>query len=336
MASSSPVLTRRRPCAAFTALVVAVAAIAAVVASPPAGAAAEGPFPVSIRHKYGTTTIAERPERVVTLGLSDHEPFLALGVVPVGVDDWFGERPFGQWPWAAELWKGQEPTIVGERDTFNMERIAELEPDVIVGLYSGMSKEQYETLSKLAPTVAQPRRYDDYAAPWEVMTRVVGKVAGKSARAEKLIDAIEGRYAQIRNQHPEFAEQVVAVVDPYEAGQYAAFAPYDQKMLLLQELGFRDSDAIAEAAGDDYAAEISSERLDMVDVDRLLFLTGDPTAQARVEADPVYANLAVAREGRALFVPYGEPPVGAALSFNTVLSIPYALDELVPLLAGSP
>ena len=33
-----------------------------------------------------------------------------------------------------------------------------------------------------------------------------------------------------------------------------------------------------------------------------------------------------------MFVPYDEPPIGAALSFNTVLSIPYALDEFVPLL----
>jgi iron complex transport system substrate-binding protein len=43
----------------------------------------------------------------------------------------------------------------------------------------------------------------------------------------------------------------------------------------------------------------------------------------------------VAREGRAIFLPYEDPPVGAALSFNSVLSIPYAIDQVLPLLTAA-
>ncbi len=42
-------------------------------------------FPVSIEHAFGSTTIQERPERVVTLGWSAQDVAYALGVPPVGM-----------------------------------------------------------------------------------------------------------------------------------------------------------------------------------------------------------------------------------------------------------
>ena len=41
-------------------------------------------FPVTIEHAYGETTIKEEPKRVATLGWSDQDMALSLGVVPVG------------------------------------------------------------------------------------------------------------------------------------------------------------------------------------------------------------------------------------------------------------
>ena len=39
---------------------------------------------MTIDHAYGSTTIEEEPQRVATLGWSDQDHALALGVVPVG------------------------------------------------------------------------------------------------------------------------------------------------------------------------------------------------------------------------------------------------------------
>jgi iron complex transport system substrate-binding protein len=295
---------------------------------------ASGAFPVRVEHKYGTTEITRKPERVVTLGLSDQDAVLALGTRPVGAVDWFGERPYGQWPWTKELWGDKPPEVVGQRDDYNFEKIINLKPDLIIGLYSGMTREQYDTLSKIAPTVAQPKGFADYAAPWTEQTKLAGRALGVEARATSLISAVGERFAVVRKEHPEWSGRSVAVVDTFQPGQYAVFAPSDPKTRFLTELGYRVPDAIAAAAGDRNAAEISSERLDLVDVDRLVFLTSDPVAEARVKADRVYQNLKVAKAGRALFVPYASPPVGAAVSFNTVLSIPYAIDQIVPLLAA--
>ena len=299
----------------------------------PAGPAAGSAFPVSVEHKYGTTEIKAVPERVVTLGLSDQDPVLALGVVPVGAIDWFLERPYGKWPWAQPLWAGQAPEIVGERDEFNLEKVAALKPDLILALYSGMSKDQYTKLSQIAPTVGQPKGFADYAAPWQDMTRLAGKALGQDAKAEELITGIDAKLAEMAKANPSFAGKSVAVVEPYESGKYAVFAPDDPKVVLLTKLGFTTPQSIVDAAGDEYAAEIGSEQLSLVDVDKLVFLTGDAGTQKTVEADKVYQTLKVAQAKGAVFLPYEEPPLGAALSFSTVLSIPYALDQMVPLLS---
>ncbi|ONI53488.1 Fe(3+) dicitrate-binding periplasmic protein [Streptomyces sp. IB2014 011-1] len=60
-------------------------------AAPSADSAKKGAFPVTLDHKYGTTTVKNDPQRIVTVGLSDQDAVLALGKVPVGTTEWFGE-----------------------------------------------------------------------------------------------------------------------------------------------------------------------------------------------------------------------------------------------------
>jgi iron complex transport system substrate-binding protein len=290
-------------------------------------------FPVSVEHKYGTTEITAKPERIVTLGLSDHDVVLALGEVPVGAIDWFKERPYGKFAWAKDLWGDTPPEIVGERDDYLNEKILNLDPDLILAQYSGMTKEQYDELSKFAPVVAQPVGFEDYGAPWQDMALLAGKAMGMEEETNKLISDIDERFAAVREAHPDWQGKSVAVVDPYEPGKYAIFQKTDPKAAFLEELGFAVPDTINEAAGTNNAAEVSTERSDLIDQDLLVVLSFDPAAaQTHMEADPIYQGLAVAQEKRAMFVPYAEPDIGAALSFNTVLSIPYAIDEFVPLL----
>ncbi|MCA2215605.1 iron-siderophore ABC transporter substrate-binding protein [Jidongwangia harbinensis] len=303
--------------------------------TPAAGAssAAGTAFPVTIAHKYGSTTIEKAPTRVVTLGLSDHDAVLALGVVPVGVVDWFGERPYGNWPWVKDRWGGTPPQIVGERDEYQTEKIIALKPDLIVAQYSGMTQAQYTTLSKVAPVVAQIKEFPDYAAPWKDMSLVIGRALGQEPAMTKLLGDIDKRFADVRAQHAAWAGKTAAVTDASEPGTYAAFAKSDPKAQLLADMGFKLAPAVDAAAGKETAAVLSAERLDILDVDQLVVLTGDGTVEPRVRADKAFAALNVAKNNRVVFVPYMEPPIGAALSFVTVLSVPYAIDQLVPMLA---
>jgi iron complex transport system substrate-binding protein len=345
--------TRRAP-ARIAALVTrtAVAAVAALAltacgggtdnssserdSSSSAGAGAQSAaFPVTIAHKYGSTTIDKEPKRIVTLGLSDQDAVLALGVKPVGAVDWFKEKPYGKWPWTKELWGSDTPEIVGERDEYNMEKIAELQPDLVIAQYSGMKKEQYDTLSRFTKVVAQPADSPDYGAPWEAMTRQIGKALGKDERAEKLISDIGDRFKAVRDEHPEFAGLTLAVADSFEAGKYSAFTRTDPKAIFFKELGFKLKPEIDELAKPGWnVAELSAEKLNVLDVDRLVWVTSSTDANDRIKAEPLYKKLEVTKDKRDLFVPYQDPDIGAAFSFNTVLSIPYAIEEITPLLTA--
>ncbi|WP_199746625.1 iron-siderophore ABC transporter substrate-binding protein [Amycolatopsis sp. WAC 01416] len=298
---------------------------------------ARGTFPVTVEHKYGSASVEKQPSRIVTLGLSDHDAVLALGIRPVGAVDWFKERPYGKWPWTQARWGDKWPEVVGERDDFNFEKIAALKPDLILAQYSGMKKEQYDKLSQLAPVVAQPSKYEDYAAPWQEMTRMVGRALGLPQKADDLIAGIDRRFAQARAEHPGFAKLSMVVADTFEAGKFSAFTTTDPKMIFMTELGFRPFDPVkALSEPENNVVEVSSERFDLFDADRLVWLNSDVNAETRVRADPVYRKLKVSADKRDLFITYENPPVGAAISFNTVLSIPYAIEQLVPKLAAVP
>lgn len=289
----------------------------------------KGGFPLTIEHKYGKSTIESEPKRVVTLGLSDQDTALALGVKPVGVVDWFKERPYGKWEWSKQAWGSTKPAIVGERDEYNQEKIAELAPDVIIAQYSGMKQEQYETLSKIAPVVAQPKGHEDYQAPWQDMTRVIGKALGKDAETEKLISDIDQRFAKVREEHADWKGKTVAVGEPYEPGKFSAFSPKDPKVIFLTEMGFTTTKGYQDALGKQNVGDFSFERFDVMEADRTVWL-GPAEAEDLMKADKLYQKTKVRSEDRDLFLPYEQPDIGAALSFNTVLSIPYAIDEVVP------
>ncbi|MFD5116414.1 iron-siderophore ABC transporter substrate-binding protein [Streptomyces sp. NPDC058391] len=327
---------------------VAVAAVAALALSACAGGAdkaeskpsgeantTSAAFPVTVEHKYGSTTIEAEPKRVVTLGLSDQDAVLGLGLKPVGAVDWFKEQPYGKWPWTKDKWGSTKPEIVGERDEYNIEKIAALKPDLVIAQYSGMKKEQYDTLSKFTKVVAQPKGLPDYGASWQVMTRQIGKSLGKAAESEKLIAGIDARFKAVRVKNPEFAEKTLAVADSFEAGKYSAFTKTDPKAIFFSELGFKlkpEIDTLAKPGWN--VAELSAEKLNVLDVDRLVWVTSSTEANDRIKGEPLYQKLKVHEEKRDLFVPYQDPDIGAAFSFNTVLSIPYAIDEVEPLIAA--
>ncbi|MFB9961395.1 iron-siderophore ABC transporter substrate-binding protein [Sinosporangium siamense] len=303
------------------------------VSAPAAAPGTPAAFPVTVDHLHGTTEIKARPQRIVTIGLSDHEPVLALGYKPVGVVDWFQVTPFSNWPWAKDKWAGTEPTVLGLReDGVKFEKLVGLKPDLIFAMYSGIQKEQYDKLSKIAPVVAQPKGYDPYAAPWQDLTLLAGRALGEEAKAKELIQGISDRFAEVRKENPQWGKLTAVAADSFKAGQYSAFQKGDPKSAFLAEMGFTIPEEITKRAGTSNVAEFGSEGLNMLDVDRLVWLTTGKEPWERIKNDKVYKELKVAKEARDLFLTYQDPPIGAALSFNTVLSIPYAIDQVTPLI----
>ena len=296
-------------------------------------------FPVTIEHKYGSTTIPAEPQRVVSVGYRDHEHLLALGVTPIGVRDWYGngyETIF--WPWSEAAIGDAQPEIVGTFDTINFEQVAALNPDLIVGVYSGMSEDVYKTLSQIAPTLVQSGEYVDFGMPWQEETRMIGSAVGQSAKAETLIAGIEEQFTAARAANPEFEGASVAAAQLDSPGVYWILSPDDHKARFLTALGFEFPDEIAGIVGAQSNAQISQERLDLLDRDVLVWLMGSergwadaPKMADAVKNDPVYQQLAVVKDGRDVFA----ETAADAIAWSTPLSLPFALDELVPQLAAA-
>jgi len=301
---------------------------------PGAGAASQqsrNAFPVTIEHKFGTMRVASPPKRVVTVGYNEQDFVLALGVKPVGLREWFGDQPKATWSWARDELGAADPEVLPTAE-LNFEQIAALRPDLIVGVYSGMTKADYSKLSKIAPTLAQTEEYADLAMPWQEQFMLTGRALGREDRARQIVGEIEDRFAKARREHPEF-EQVVAPFAYYEEnGKFGAYASTDPHIRFLSSLGFGKSAEIDELAGDQVFTVLSNERLRLLDRDVLVMLKAPETAASRTELlkNPLYRRLDAVRERRDV---YPDVETVAALSYSSPLSLPQAIDAMVPQLA---
>jgi iron complex transport system substrate-binding protein len=297
-----------------------------------APAAEPSAFPVTIPHKFGETTITKAPERVVVAGLREQDSLLALGVVPVATTEWYGNHPGAIFPWAEKaLGDAPKPTVLGFTDGIQFEKIAAQRPDLILAVYSGLKQKDYDTLSKIAPTVAQPRGEVDWGSSWQEELLTVGKAIGKPEEAEKLKDETEAKIAAAAEAHPEFTGQSAAVATPYE-GIYV-YGPQDARSRFLTDLGFTFPKGLEGVGGEEgFGGQLSEEKLELLDVGALLWFA-DPGPAAKVRDNALYSRLPVHKQGRDYFMAE-KGTLYEATSFVSVLSIPLLLDELVPQLAA--
>lgn len=295
--------------------------------------------PVTIEHKFGSTTIEEKPERVVTLGLTDQDAVLALGTVPVGVTNWFGEAKGRIFPWAEDalaaaannpLGEGEYPEVLEDEKQF--EKVLALKPDLITAMYSGMTEEQYQKFTDAGiPVVAAPKGDVDYGTPWQDATALIGKALGEEAEAKELVAAVDEKVAKAAADHPEFQGKTAVTITNYEG--YFIYGASDPRGRLLSDLGFVLPEELDTFTRENFGKSISSENATMIDLDVLLWVNSEETALKL----KTYAGTKVHRGGHEVFISEADPnaPLYIASSFVTVLSLPFYLDEIVPALADA-
>jgi iron complex transport system substrate-binding protein len=291
-------------------------------------------YPVTVEHAHGTTTIEAAPERIVTLGYNDQDYVLAFDVTPVAVTDWYGDYEHATWPWAQDRLGDPKPevlnrgTFTGEAN-FNYEAITALQPDLILALYVDVDDNAYDLLTAIAPTVVRTPDYPDFGMPWQATTRLVGQVLAQPDRAEAMVAEVDRLFEEAAAAHPEFAGKTAAVAEQFEAGSSFVRSANDQRTKILTSLGFVLPDDLAELTGDLDGAEVSDEQMALLDVDFLVWNVGhEPSLRAEIEAKPLYSQLEVVKAGHSIFIE--DPLVAGALTWGSVLSIPYALEALVP------
>ena len=299
--------------------------------SAPSAGSADG-FPVSVEHAFGSTTIEERPERVVVLGWGAQDTVYALGVTPVGMPAYpYGGGDDGVLPWNDDHFDPDETTLLDTTDGAPLEAIAALRPDVVLAPYEGFDEAVYDDLSGIAPTVAYVG--EPWTTPWQEQTRMIGTALGLEDEAERLVSDADEQVAEIAAAHPEFADLTFAYTSMGADALYL-YLPSDPRVQLIQDLGFTVAPSVEElAAGADAAsfyAQLSLEKAPEIDSDVIVgFADGLPAED--VAALPAYGQVPAIQRDSAVLI--DDEGFGAAVSSLSVLSLPYALDRLVEQLA---
>ncbi|AQW55713.1 iron siderophore-binding protein [Streptomyces hygroscopicus] len=302
-----------------------------------APAAASGAFPVTVEHAFGSTKITKAPRRVVSVGYTDDQAMLALGVRPVGMVDQYpnpaGEKPDinTQWPWVKDKWGDTRPEVVMKNgDTGpNYEKIAALRPDLIVAVYSEIDKAAYDKLSQIAPTVGRTKgEKEPFSAPWQDNAGQIAKALGKEDEGTKLVQGIQDKLGAAKKAHPEFANQTAVMLSWYK-NSVAPFTSTDVRGRLVTGMGFKYQTKIDKIADGKFYTVLSPERVDLVDADRV-FVINDKADQQALKKFQLFTNLDAVKKGKVSYLlDSAGPAVGAAISQGTLLSLPYAIDELV-------
>jgi iron complex transport system substrate-binding protein len=296
-------------------------------------APAESAFPVTVEHALGSTTIEAEPRRVVTVGVTEQDTVLALGVTPIGVTDWYGDQPFATWPWAQDELGAAEPAVLVNTDGFQYERIAELAPDLIIGTNAGIDEESYELLSDIAPTIAHPKDAPLYFSPWDDQARLIGQALGKTAEMEAIIEDIDAQFTAAAEEHPEFAGvKVTFLQNAFYDGNAIAYQE-GLSTEFLTDLGFDIPSELDAFETEDGQAYIPLEQLSVLDAsDVLLWGTESPADRTALEAEPLYTGLAAVKDGKLVFT---DGLTAGAIYFTSPLSLPFVLEHLVPALAST-
>lgn len=292
--------------------------------------AAADAFPVTVEHRLGETVIEQAPERVVVVGLTEQDILLELGVTPVAVTEWYGEQPYATWPWAQDLLGDEKPEVLSQADGIEFEKIAALEPDLIIGTNSGMSEKDYELLSAIAPTVTNVEGSTPYFSPWQDQVLQVARALGREEDGAALIDDVEGKYAAVREAHPEWEGQTATFSQggPYDGLIYVY--PDGLSTSFLTDLGFTMTEGLDSFAPDiGSQAEISAENTNLLEADVIVFATEDQKMFDGLQEFGTIGSLPAVTENRAV---YTDGTLAGALYFLTPLSLEYALDRLTPML----
>ena len=294
-----------------------------------ATSAADGvTFPQTVEHKFGSTTVSKQPERIVIVGLTEQDTVLELGYKPIATTEWYGDQRYAVWPWAREALGDARPTVLSNADGFDYEKIAELRPDLIIGVNAGMERKDFDQLSKLAPTIPAGKGSTDYFSPWDQQVELIARALGKPEEGRALIQKVKDAYAKAAAANPEFRGKTVTFSqNGFYSGELYVY-PAGLNTDFLDYLGMTINPKLtplAKKPGEQVG--ISEERLDVIDADVIVFATEKPADIANLKKAPTFRLLDAVKDRRAV---YTDATLSGAMYFMTPLALEYVLEKLTP------
>ncbi|MDJ0318489.1 iron-siderophore ABC transporter substrate-binding protein [Arthrobacter antibioticus] len=299
-------------------------------------------FPVTVKHIYGETVIKSVPQRVATVSWANDDIAIALGVVPVGMprNEYGGNEKFSTaWKDAAlekagaAIGSEKAPAQYSEADGINFTEIAKTTPDLILAAYSGLSQEDYDKLSKIAPVIAFPETA--YGTSWQDSTTMIGAALGKSAAAKDLIATTEKTITDQAEKYPQIAGKtfIYGNLQPGKGEGVNVYLSGDNRPKFLSSIGMVLAPVVvkAEKGVKDFFLLWSAEKANELDSDVFISWVPDNQTKEAIAKDPLLGQIPAIKSGA--FVADTDEMLTLAISASSPLSLPWALDTFLPQLA---
>lgn len=294
---------------------------------------ADGQYPIEIKHAFGTTTIEKKPERVATIAWANHDVALALGVVPVGFSAAnYGIKDIktGILPWTQEKLDelgAKKANVYQDTDGLDFEAIADSKPDVILAAYSGITEEEYNKLSEIAPVVA----YKDqpWVTSWRDQVKYDSMGMGMAKEGEQLIKDTEKKIADTAAKYPDVKGKKAAfgMFNTTDLSKFYIYTPSDPRGEMLEEVGMEYPEGIKKQIKDDsgFYLELSAENADVLNDTEMLVVYGDDTTLKTLQKDPILGKVPAIEKGNVVVIEDNTPL--AAAGTPSPLSIQYTIDD---------
>ncbi|MFG2029569.1 ABC transporter substrate-binding protein [Streptomyces sp. NPDC048825] len=251
-----------------------------------------GEFPRTIKHARGETELKAEPKRVVVLDVGELDNVVSLGVKPVGYAPTEGSVAIPSY-----LKKDAgSPKDVGTINSLNLEAIANLKPDLILGSELRAAK-LYPQLSQIAPTVFSIRP----GFTWKKNYLLNAAALDKTAEAKAKLDAYEKKAKALGDELG--ADKPTVTMLRYMPGMIRLYAKASFIGTLLDDVGIPRPE---NQQINDLAVEISPEKIDEADADWVFTgVYGDAkkTDRASAEDNPLWKKLGAVENGQAKDVP---------------------------------
>ena len=294
-------------------------------------------YPIVIQHAFGETVIESKPDRVATIQWGNQDVVLALGVVPVGFSaaNYGVEDDSGLLPWTKDRLTelGEEnPNVFQDTDGLDFEAISDCKPDVILAAYSGITQEDYDILTQIAPVVAY--QTTPWMTQWRELVTYTALGMGMPQEGEQLIADTEALIAEKTAAYPQIAGKTVTWVNfnATDLSKLHIYTPEDPRGAFLYELGLTYPQSVIDAIDDpeSYSASFSAENAAPLHEADILVGYGTEDVLEAVKADQVLGKIPAVQKGAVVVIP-GNTSLGAAGNPNP-LSIEHTIDEYLALI----
>ncbi|MFC9846814.1 ABC transporter substrate-binding protein [Streptomyces sp. NPDC060223] len=265
------------------------------------------------------------PQKVVTLSEPTLDAALALGVEPVGATAGRGQTGVSTYL-ADKASKSEVVATVAEAD---MEKLATLQPDLILLDETTGAKRELAKLQAIAPTVVTAKLNED----WKVAFAATADALNKKEQGEKILTGFDADVAATKEKLGANAGAVVSVIRWQDSAPSVVGKGKGHVGSTLSALGLdRPTDQQGESSG--HSEPVSLEKLTTIDGDWLFFGTladkaDGEKAYAEARKVPNFSKLAAEKQGHVVVIQ------GSAWnSAGGPLAARIVLDDVTTALAG--